>query len=284
MSVVSSVEAVPNRLAILARDVAQHPEGLSRAEVLRRVVPSGEGELAPKCLVEALRIGLLKVDGDIHRAIPEAASEDAILAYLDGVLRQRQPARERQHEEVTLALAWLLTLDPLHPLPWGRNPVDDVRRECAGRDLGLTNASALQQFLYWARYLGYATFIQRSGAREAVADPTRALRRLLPGVFEGSTRLPVRELFRRLGGVSDLFEDGAARSDIEDCLAVAPEVAPERLREPGAISRSTGLALRRLHRSGELRLEEAADADKLVMLFPCDFGAVSHISLGEVRR
>lgn len=120
-----------------------------------------------------------------------------------------------------------------------------------------TNDTRWAGFKSWAVFLGFG-WIGRHPNDVFVIDPTVAIRDGLPDVFEGSRELRQGVFFSRLANVLPVLDGGEYRMRVEQKIdgstwaAVGPEF----------VSSSLTRALNRLHDSGELILEQRADAEK----------------------
>ena len=135
----------------------------------------------------------------------------------------------------------------------------------------LTNRARCNQFVYWARFLGFTWRLNIEGRNVVIPDPSKAMARSF-GRWEDLTDWqPIGDVLSRLSDELPVLEGGSARMEIEANLP------PDKRRYDDFISRSTSFALRRLERSGEIQMGRPADA----LAFNLDFGeeprAVSHV-------
>ena len=83
--------------------------------------------------------------------------------------------------------------------------------------------------------------------------------------------LPVGEFLSRLAVDLPVLEEGTARKFVES------RIAPDRRRPDGHISRSTSFALRRLERSGQIKMQRMADAQAMNLELGSELRPVSHV-------
>jgi len=281
MSVIGTVEAVPNRLEILwtvlrpagkagiKRDTLQHmivPESLSSGDEEE----GGEKLNAYRnALGELVRSGFATSDDKTVKLVDTASSE-----FLECIERNLLAPDVNVSEDrgyLAGAIAWFLTHEPTKPLPWdsGQRALRDDFGETS-ETFDITNQGRWQNFAYWARFLGYATLAEIGGQGVVVPDPKRALRRHLAAALPSGQETPVGVFLSRLAAVTPVFEGGAVRRAIEDRF---PE---KRRRPPHELSRTTSLSLRRLQTAGELRALRRDDAEIWVTPGLHD-GRVSHL-------
>ena len=163
----------------------------------------------------------------------------------------------------------------MNPLVWRENYSRRVQDDCGAdsRSFELTNSAGCSQFVYWARYLGFAWRLQSGRRREVViADPTSAISRSLPKVIKNNVDTPIWVVMAEISKLLPVLEGGAARVDVESRL-----IADKR-RPDGHLSWSTSLALERLERGGQVVLRRQADADAVNLQLASGLRAVSHIS------
>ncbi len=283
MSVISTVEAVPNRLHILwtvlrdagkkgvERDALQHmivPESLS---------PGDEEEKGEKlsayrnALAELVRSGFA-IYNDKAVLLADTASTEFLECIERNLLA---PDINVSGDRGSLAggIAWFLTREPTKPLPWDSAPQSALRDDLgeAPETFDITNKERWQNFAYWARFLGYATLAEIGGQAAVVPDPKIALHRHLDAALPSGEETPIGVFFSRLATATPVFEGGAARQVIEDRLQ------DNRRRPPRQLSFATSLALRRLQMVGELRPVRRDDAEIWVTPGLYD-GRVSHFA------
>jgi hypothetical protein len=155
--------------------------------------------------------------------------------------------------DVAVGFAWLCSLDPTRPLPWGWNETELIVR-AARLDQVIKNSEQWRPFRRWAVSLGMAVANgpPGGGVQVLVPDPTTA-------VFETLSRLPVRSVAPAfLAGLAEYLPtiDGGA---LEGVAGVAYAARGE-----ATIGPSLAHALKRLDRRGVLLLEKADDGSHRV--------------------
>jgi hypothetical protein len=163
--------------------------------------------------------------------------------------------------DFTRALCWMLAQDAFefeavgHPVVQ-RGEVAQLRNFAA-----FTNDTRWSGFKSWAAFLGFGW----TGCYPSdvfVIDPTEAVRDALPQVFEGSGELRQSVFFSRLADVLPVVDGGDYRRRVEQ------KINPSVWSPPAEDQASTSLsrALTRLHDSGDVILDERADAEKRSLL------------------
>jgi hypothetical protein len=172
---------------------------------------------------------------------------------------------------VPLAIAWLLSQDSRRPIRSSGAHVDLLLQQLGNVDalgFNMRNDQIFQNLIYWARYLGYAETIglranPSSGggnsANYVIADPTRAIRRVLPQIFTSTYELQISTFVERLAELLPVLEEGGARFELERRLIGTPR------RSEQHFSIATGLALTRLENEGILELRSESDAERWIV-------------------
>ena len=283
MSIVTTAQAVPNRLFSLFAFLLDSENGESRSKFEAWATPpslSGsrsQEEAEPSTtlfvnsLIEARRLGLieeddgrLKVSSNAKTAGPTKGSPEArFRAFMLQTLFDPAQAEETGHANFMVAMSWFLDCNPLVPLPFSEGPQNRIKVEIGEKNAALTELTSVnryQNFIYWARYLGFATIIGGSGedastGRQVFVDPTRAIALALPDIFGSDTTLTADAFVSRLSSIYPVFEGGSARAAY-DALRQEP-AADANTRK---LSASTSFALKRLANRQVVGLETVADA------------------------
>jgi len=290
MSVISTMEATPNRVGILYRFLDAQSAPLSQDSLLSLLSPPSlqpkkateddekekSSTLAPKTLSECKALGLVESGPEAGTLQVPAALRGLDQAGLRALLEQRLTdpavAAEYGQEHIPYALAWFLCQSPGYPLAFRENQAALIEAETGGRSLELTNFSRFQQLSYWVQYLGLGWQVPTvSTGVELVSDPTTALTFHLEPILAPSGEMPVREAIEALGRRLPVLETGAARKELEAWL---PD---EKQRDENDLSASTSLALVRLELRGVLSLEERSDAQAMRLLTWPNTRRVSHL-------
>jgi hypothetical protein len=145
----------------------------------------------------------------------------------------------------------------------------------------LTSINRYQNFLYWARYLGFATIVggrdtDDSRSRRAIPDPARAIEAALPAIFAADDKLPIEAFLSRLSAIFPVFETGSIRKDYDAMRLKPPVDTAHRL------SIATSIALQRLADRQRITLSVVPDAPARVLDFGVREGRVSHVARREV--
>ena len=204
MSVIASLTATPNRLKIALRFVSSCgssgiKEDLLQQTLLPAELASGQsgddepqgGSAVGDEVVRELRSLKMLVSGDDGSLTVSPClaglTEDRFVGYLQEKLLD--PAEAENHGQKTLpeALAWFLCQDPATPLAWEDNYRGLVEQDCGpeGASFELTNRARCNQFVYWARFLGFAWRLEIDRQNVVVPDPAKAIARNL-GRWEAS--------------------------------------------------------------------------------------------------
>ena len=291
MSVVTTVEAVPNRLRLIfdyfcgktQSEPIERIENLMSPPALRH--GGNDWDIDNPALVlrntlrEAYALKMVEEsDGKLRFAgeIQDKRRRDIDTLFVDWVEnRLLAPSinDEYRQENVAPALAWLLMQSPLRPLPFRENHADLIRQQFGegSNVFDLTNKERFQNLVYWARYLGYCTLI---GNRSVVPDPSGALSRWMPRIFGGVKEMTVENLLRELAAKVPVLEEGAVRRRLEGDL-----VADPLRRDPNRLSQSTSLALKRLAVRGKIAFKDLSDAHNRILDLGDKTQRVSHVVL-----
>jgi hypothetical protein len=300
VSVISSITVTPNRIEIVARYLESLGErGLAYDElmaqlsppVLRRASTSDDGDEigeeptkpakpATETLSEMTQLGLVeRFNNDGVASVRFVASKGqeiaSLLERLEHILLNTETAEAADQQDFRRALAWLLAQDPESSIPVRRNVSSKIEEQCGAevKAFDLTNESRVQNFYYWARYLGYAWYAGIGDAPTIIIpDPTAALVRHLPRLMATGQTLPLAQLVASWGKLSPVLEGGDARNEVEELMQ------PQLSRLNGTLSRSTSLALERLDRRGIIHLEQQADAPAIMLSVGSDPLPISHIT------
>ena len=299
MSIITTYPAVPSRLLSIYAAAYDATDGESRELLEAFSTPAslatrGAGDeeesgssLFVSAFQEARRLKLIEENqGRIRIASPATEGnkrkrigpEEAFRTAVSAVLFNPDLAQETEHSAFMLATAWLLGKNPLQPLNFSEPPQEMLREDLGDhRDkTELTNISRYQNFLYWARYLGFACFVGFETGRRVIPDPTRAIQSALPRIFDDQQALDIEPFLSSLNQVFPVFEGGTVWAELE-------AMRPQSANSDNTLSIATSLALRRLAERGVIRLESIADARGRILQFGIDTDRVSRIRRGEVQ-
>ncbi|RUV64041.1 MULTISPECIES: protein DpdG [unclassified Mesorhizobium] len=300
MSIVTTAQAVPSRLFAIYASLFESDAGEIKDRIEAWATPpslSGRGAdddgestttLFSNTLLEARRLGLVEDMDDKLRLTADARGggkrgSDSEVYFLDYMYRTLfDPARaiETKHAGFMIALAWFLSSNPLHPMNFSVPPQRTLQAEIGehASKTEVTSLNTYQNFLYWARYLGFATIVggrdaDDQNARRVIPDPVRAIEGALPAIFAESNELPIEQFLTRLSGIFPVFETGSVREDYEAMRRIPVPDRGQRL------SVTTSVALQRLADRQRIVLASVADAPARILDFGMREGGVSHVAL-----
>jgi hypothetical protein len=180
----------------------------------------GTGEasttLFSNTLQEVRRLSLVEEVDDKLRLTVEARgggkrgqpSEVYFRAYLSRTLFDSTRAIETGQSAFMVALSWFLSANPLTPMGFADPPQIGLKLEIGDQasKTELISLNRYQNFLYWARYLGFATIVGSrddvaTNSRRAVPDPSRAIAGALASVFSDGGELAIETFLNRLSAI-----------------------------------------------------------------------------------
>ena len=295
MSIITTVEAVPSRLFAIYSSLFDSENGEDKERIQAWATPpsltnSGAEEsggsstkLFINSVQEARKLGLVEEAGDKLRLTVDARgkgkkgrdSESHFRDYLVRTLFDPTRATETQQGGFMLALVWFLNTNPLSPMSFSEAPSLEIN-SAIGENAKRTECTTLlnyQSFLYWARYLGFATIVGATNSRRAIPDPARAIEAVLPAVFADDIELATEHFLTRLAANYPIFEKGSIRECYDAMLLNPRPHAAHRL------SIATSIALQRLADHQRIALRSVADAPARILDFGVREGRVSHVTL-----
>lgn len=300
MSIITTAQAVPSRLFAIYASLFESEAGEIKDRIEAWATPKSlggrgaddDGEstttLFNNTLQEARRMGLVEEIEDRLRLTVDARgggkkgreSEVYFLEYMKRTLFDPVRAAETQQYGFMVALAWFLASNPLRPMNFSEAPQVSMRAQIGDHvsKTELTSLHRYQNFLYWARYLGFATIVggrdaDDQNARRVIPDPVRAIEGALPAIFAESDQMPVEQFLTRLSGIFPVFEKGSVREEYESMRLIPVPDLGQRL------SVTTSVALQRLADRQRISLRSVADAPARILDFGSREGRVSHVTL-----
>lgn len=300
MSIITTWEAVPSRLYSLFASLVDASSGEDREKLEAISTPpslrnkSDEEEetastvLFSNALREALAVGLVEsADGKLRvtdraRSFTKTSKnkEQAFRRFMIDVLLDESKAAAAGQASFMASLAWFLSKSPFKPVSFRADPTSDLKADLGTKagQTGLTVIADYQNFLYWARYLGFATIMggrdvdaNRDG-RYVFPDPLEAIKAAVPSILGDQDELPVEQFVSRLAAIFPVFEAGAVRQQI---IGSADGTGS------GAIgtklSQATSLALQRMESNQILNLRRDADAPMIILDLGRTERRISHI-------
>lgn len=286
MSIISTFEAVPSRLFALYATLFNNEHGEVKERIEAWATPpslsgrtrddgsESSTNLFSATLSEARKIGFVEEIDNKLRLTDEARgggkkgddSEAYFLAYMRDILFDPTRATEAQQTGFMIALSWFLDSNPLHLMNFSEPPQTRVREKVGDYlpETELTTLSRYQNFLYWARYLGFATIIggvneDDLASRHVIPNPLNAIESALPLIFSESRDLSIEQFMTRLAAIFPVFETGSVRKSFEGMLLKPLDDSDKRL------SITTSLALQRLVDRQCLTLTGVADAASRIL-------------------
>ena len=242
-------------------------------------------------LAEARRIGLAEEVDEKLRLTADARSggkkgrdsETYFLAYMRRTLFDPARAAETQQAGFMIALSWFLSSSPLCPMNFSEAPQIGLKAQIGDHasKTELTSLNRYQNFLYWARYLGFATIVGGGSdaedvtSRRVIPDPVKAIESALPAIFADANDLPIEQFLTRLAAIFPVFETGRVRQDFE-AMRITPAADGDK-----RLSIATSLALQRLADRQRLTITSVADAAARILDFGLREGRVSRVTLRE---
>lgn len=284
MSVLTRLEATPSRVAHLLSILADRPSGETEDRLRDFCAPetllkkdAGDPYTVFKATLGAAReLGLCETVEDRIRVRPDLVKRGELapgfLEALESALLPIEPDASPGQADFARALAWFLMQAPNRPMAFQTNYKSLIERQlqAGAPTFDLINGDRWNTFTYWCRYLGYGVAV---AGRALAADPTQALRRLIPRVLKSGRAVPPAAFLGLLAEVTPVFEHGWARQEVEAFGL------PSEGREDTRFSRSTSLALTRLEQEGLLRLGYSSDASGMIL----DLGQDSPRRISQVE-
>lgn len=210
----------------------------------------------------------ISLSGDVSKEIRRRNADSGELAkavrksVLTGDNNERfWESENNRSADFTRALCWVLAQNVFECELVGHTDVQQREVSQLRNLAAFTNDTRWAGFKSWAVFLGFG-WIGRHPNDVFVIDPTVAIRDALPQVFEGSRELRQSIFFSRLANVLPVVDGGDYRMRVEQKLDHSAWAATN----PELISSSLTRALTRLHESGDLTLEQRADAEKRGLL------------------
>ncbi len=300
MSIVTTFEAVPSRLFAIYAALFESENGEVKDRIEAWATPpslrsrgSEDGEstttLFSNTLAEARRLGLVEEVDDKLRLTSDARGggkkggdpEVYFLSYMRRTLFDPGRAADTRQSGYMTALAWFLSTSPLRPMNFSKEPINELRALIGDHasKFEISDYASWQSFLYWGRYLGFATIVGGGNnpddvtTRRVIPDPIKAIESALPGIFFDVDDLPINQFLMRLSAIFPVFETGSVRQNF-DAMRLNPDPGDDQ-----RLSITTSLALQRLVDRQRLTMSGVADAASRVLDFGTRQGRVSRIAL-----
>lgn len=162
-------------------------------------------------------------------------------------------AEGNRSADLTRGLSWLLAQDvyAIDTSSHGKIQELESTQMADKSKLMLQNDTRWVGLKAWAAYLGFGR------GDNFTIDPTAALRDVLPDILPNGTPMSARAFLDRTAEVLPVLDQGSYRLLVEDALKESAWSRPDDSRLSSALSR----AIERLAHSGELAMEQRADAE-----------------------
>lgn len=276
MSIINNLNALPNRLEIIfSYLINKGDEGESR-EYLNRVITLKENKkegttMSDEVIKELLTLNLieeytqnktkfLKIKNYSNELKKEIKKQNFFFSKIEPLFLNPNYNDDSGQSNFAKAVSWLLLRSPYEPIDWSNDEIKTfIEKDLSGVDsFDLTNMSRFQNFIYWVKYFGFISFLTlQKDKKYFIPDPTEAIERYLPIIFEDKSELPLNSFISSLSSICPVFEGGSSRVEIEK-IAI-----PNLKRERDTLSKSTSLALLRLKERGKLTLIKKSDGVKV---------------------
>ena len=300
MSIVTTFEAVPSRLFAIYAALFDSENGEVKDRIEAWATPPSlrsrggeEGEstttLFSNTLAEARRLGLveevegkLRLTNDARGAGRKGGdSEPHFMSYMRRTLFNPDRAADTKQSGYMVALSWFLSSSPLRPMNFSKEPINELRALIGDHasKFEISDYASWQSFIYWGRYLGFATIVGGGSnpddvtSRRVIPDPMKAIESALPAIFADVDDLPVEQFLTRLSAIFPVFETGSVRQDFE-AMRLNPDPDDDK-----RLSIATSLALQRLADRQRLSMSGVADAASRILNFGSRKERVSRIAL-----
>lgn len=302
MSIITTAQAVPSRLFAIYSTLFDTENGEVKERIEAWATPpslSGRGgdddgepttTLFSNTLTEARRIGLVEEIDNRLRLTTDARgggkkaqdSEPFFQNFMRRTLFDPERAAETQQAGFMIALSWFLNSNPLRPMNFSEPPQNTLKAQIGDNaaKTELTSLNRYQNFLYWARYLGFATIVgggRDAESRRVIPDPIRAIESALPSIFAEINDLPIEQFISRLAAIFPVFETGSVRNELEGMRQTPISDSDIRL------SITTSLALQRMVDRQRLTMTHDADAKHRILNFGTRESRVSRIMLRDAK-
>ena len=276
----TTVEAVPSRVVGVARYLLHNKGKEKRAVVEAMMSPStlrnngddenstsGEGMIR-SVIRECKSMELCSEESDDLVLAPDVAAAFP-KSYFEAETMRTQLQRlilnqdSEANSNFGRALAWFMEQEPLSfGLDKNRRIAltDALRAQTGDGQLQITNNSIIDNFTYWAVYLGFAWKMNMNRDRDnaigerLIPDPTPFLTRHLPELLVVGEETTLLSFMEKLAQLCPIFQGGAWHDDLEQLGAVPA-------REAQLMAPALGFALKRLEERGSLALIDRADAE-----------------------
>lgn len=302
MSIMTTWEAVPSRLFSFFASLADIPAGEDRERYEALATPvslrnkSEEEEVVQtnlfnNALREAIAVGLIEVIDSKIKVTEQArayarstpSKEVAFRQFMSDILLDEGKAAATNQSGFLATLAWFLTKSPYKPTSFKADPTSELKADLGNKvsETGISVIADYQNFLYWARFLGFATIVggrdtdaSRDG-RYVIPDPLLAIQSKIPAIMGSQAELTIELFVSRLATIIPAFEGGKVRREM--IQTGVPDLAGD---SGSKLSEATSLALQRLESGKHLQFRSDADAPMILLDLGRTERRISHVMRG----
>lgn len=231
-------------------------------------VPGVDASRLNSTLLRWMELGLFEAnDGQITVAEPyrgrlgkDVGKAEALLPAIarEIVLRPDNnqrfwEAEENKSADLTRGLSWLLAQD-IYTIDTSSHEKVEALETAQQADTTkrmMQNNTRWNGLKIWAVYLGFGR------GENFTIDPTVAVREALPAILPTDAPISARDFLNRTKEILPVLDQGAYRLKVEDALKDSAWSPPDDSRLSTSLSR----AIERLVHTGELAMEQRADAE-----------------------
>ncbi|MFC2034889.1 protein DpdG [Chloroflexota bacterium] len=291
MSVFNTPEAIPSRLAgvfkylLSCENLTENIERLEKIIAPVNLQPDpGSGTMFNTVISESNKMKMTNVKGKSGEekvflnkdTLPVSMLDrsfdlDVFRLFLGRLIMDT--TNDANHDLCNL-LAWFLAQD-VFTIVGDQIGLESTLRDQVGEArLGLTNDARFGNFVYWAKFLGFAleTYNFKKRSTQLIPDPSKYIVCQIKDLFsnEGRDEIPLSRLLNKLSELCPIIEGGFFHNEIEKWL---PDKEPDQLYSP------ISFALLKLEREGIIKLSSLSDAPVKVLMDGKMPKRVSHINL-----
>ena len=274
MSVISTVQAMPNRIAYACEALSYYgSDGCDQDKLEALLSPldilddDSDGKVTParNVLSEVIALKFAGKEGQVIK-LDEALLLMKGADWIEGLqplflkrLTDEGQARAFRQELVPFSLAWLLVQNPFEDLQWSDGHLNKMRGQFESNEdpviQGLLSTARYQNLVAWARYLGLAERVNKY----VIPDPSLMILKNLSQIFNEEKELRVTSFIDKIVDFCPVIDGGGVRTQLEQRLNAVNRPIP------GHLSQSLSLAFKRLEVGGYISLHHSADADSRIL-------------------
>ena len=288
MSIITTVEAVPNRMRDIFNYVAESKKPIQRDNLRALFMPPSKRRnestaVFDSTLKECLNIGLLIDDDGLQ--VSEYARKSSKRDFKDlmyDFLFNVDHAKKCGHEKFLYSMAWLMTRTPAIPLSFS-DPITVQLQNSLGSKQDLTeitgSKTTLHNLYYWSWFLGLGEIFgateKNDTGRLFMPNPCIILEDKLNEIFQSDQVLRINEFIKRIGEIIPVLDGGVIRVEIEKVLTDQSKT------ENNSVSKTLSYAIKQLEFKKLIELEKRADAKGLILNYGEELRSQS---VSEIRR